>query len=159
MNDEYKFIMTKTLLKCYADLENWCVHIDYKSSRIGLGSRSNDIFVVADKLLKLRNEKIDYINIKVMLDEGLSNISKSEYLHCRYIEKEKLKNIAEKYQISTRNLSRYIYMGIEKLALFLFKKYNYEICDIFRSNKRIAKIYREEIKIHNNNQKGKLNVD
>lgn len=108
----------RTLLVSYKYLEQLCDTIDRvvkltaQSSYFNFGSyfQLNDINNVSNKLYKLINKKIDYVNIKVIVDKALKNMPKrrAKYLILKYIQNLQTSEIAEVLNISSRTYFRYL---------------------------------------------------
>lgn len=109
-------IIARTLLISYKYLEQLCNTIDRMvekqatSSYYNFGSfvQNSDILNVSKNLYKLMNKKIDYINIKVIVDKALKEMPKrkAKYLILRYIQNMSLAEIANLFSISERTLFR-----------------------------------------------------
>lgn len=137
---------SKTLLNAYSYLEQICDAIDKMVLNYGIGSfSSNQTMVVAESILKLIARKKRLINIKVLVDGVLNNISGSSarILTVRYIDKVKTEVASKVLNMSNRNFFRKIIQGANEFATEL-KKQGYDatkLNDMFKKENWILEIY------------------
>ena len=116
MNNE--ILWTKTILSVYRYLERISNAIDkiVKRSAFASGYLSqqnyyyNNVLSVSQKIIDLSQRKITLINLKVLIEDVLKTISKkdAQILIERYIDGDKCKQIAQKYNLSIRTIFRRI---------------------------------------------------
>ena len=108
-------IWAKTTLSCYRYLEKICDAIDglvetsaMNSFYVSTNSSQNSIAKVADKIIELSQRKITLINLKVIIENALSNCGElqTNILTEKYIEKNKAQDIAQRYGLSMRTYFR-----------------------------------------------------
>lgn len=109
-------IWARTLLISYKYLEQLCNTIDRMvekqatSSYYNFGNyvQNSDILIVSKRLYKLMNKKVDYINIKVIVDKALKEMPKrkAKYLILRHIQNMSIPDIANVFNISERTFFR-----------------------------------------------------
>ena len=130
-------IWAKTVLVAYKYLGAMCGAIDklvestakhsYYTS--GVWQEKNSIQSVSKKLIRLSDKKIDYINLKVMVDKVLGKIPKkfATLLILRYINRVPPEDIAELNGVSVRSYYRYITKAINEFAVQM-KNIGYNYC-------------------------------
>ena len=101
----------KTLLVAYRFLPRFCKAIDKQIKELGYGSNYVssssysfcDINYVADRIIKLSDKKVDYINLKICVERALKGLNKnlSKILILKYI-----------YQMSTNEITNLLSMNI-----------------------------------------------
>ena len=106
----------KSVILSYGHLERICNAIDKQIDRlacnscIGSTSWSNIYSVsnVSNKIIELTQNKIDYINIKVLVEKVLESINKkfSKILILKYIQNLKTADVAKVLKVSDRTLFR-----------------------------------------------------
>lgn len=109
-------VWARTLLISYKYLEQLCNTIDRMvekqatSSYYNFGNyvQNSDIINVSKKLYKLMNKKVDYINIKVIVDKAIKEMPKrkAKYLVLRYMQNMQIADIANLFNISLRTFFR-----------------------------------------------------
>ena len=154
-----KIIWAKTMLFAYKYLEAMCNSIDKIIGSIATGSfyhggawdDSKNCYNISRKIIRLSDKKIDYINLKVIIEKALNNIDKTyaKILILRNIKELSVATICSLLNFSERTFFRKINLAersfmceIEKLG---FNIYNLEIkylCDEFIRS--IYNIFSEE---------------
>ena len=107
---------SKTLLGVYNYLETIAGAIDKITMKTALNSfkfsknnyEKNNVYNISNKLIDLSERKITLINLKILIEECLKNLAKSDalILIARYINKQKIGDIALKHSLSNRTIFR-----------------------------------------------------
>lgn len=121
-----QLIWAKTFLVAYKYLGTLCSAIDRiidatAENSFYCGSiwrESNSIYNVSNKILSLSERKIDYINLKVMVDKVLKKMSRkhAKILILRFIEQLSPDDIAGVIHMSTRSYFRLYKSSLESFA-------------------------------------------
>lgn len=111
-----QLIWVKTVLSVYRYLERICGSIDKIIMQSALGSADilgqnyfyNNTAAISEKLIDLSERKITLINLKVLVDDilGELQLKDSIVLIQRYLDEMKMKDIAQKDNISIRSVFR-----------------------------------------------------
>jgi len=109
-----QIIWSKTLLSSYGYLERLCKCIDKLVEKTALNSyysyknsySENSIIGIADNIIRLSNRKIDYINLKVIVEKALRKMSNMarKVLILKYINKMSAERICLLLNISSSAL-------------------------------------------------------
>ena len=151
---------SKALLYSYSNLEQICDAIDKTVLNYGIGSfNSNQTMIVADKILSLISRKKRLINIKVLVDNVLNNISTSsaKILTVRYIDKVKTEIASKVLNMSNRNFFRRLNQAVHEFATEI-KKQGFDskvLHEKFKSEFWILEIYNS----YNQKQNERKNLD
>lgn len=162
----------KTIIIAYKYLGVLCKCIDKiinstATNSVYYGGSWDDkysVYNVANKMLKLKNKKIDYINLKVIVEKILSNLSKrsSKLLILRYVKELHINTICELLNISERSFYRYINKAVNEFSEEMDKLgYNYQKLEImFFPDEFIKSIFAlADDKNHVNNLVGEMSED
>ena len=117
-------IICEVMFNAYKDLERLCNKAEERAWRVALGSINNDVLTVAEKIIRLNNEKIAYCNIKVIIDEAVKNIGKSAELKAYYIDGLTLEVIAEREDIATSTLHGKVERQLKKACEYITSNYD-----------------------------------
>lgn len=145
--------LSKTLFTIYRHLEKLANALDklieVKAMNC-MSPSSVDIFdytslTVADKIIKLSNKKVGLINLKIIANKLLQSIDKkyARLLIARYIDNQKLSDIAKSMFISERTAVRWLQSAFVQCEKF-FKTYEYylvKVEDVFNYQPWIKDIY------------------
>lgn len=111
-------VWTKTILTVYRYLERIAGAMDKimmqsalnSSNILGHNFHNNNIYSISQKLIDLSQRKITLINLKVLVEDTLKSINKTDaqILIERYIDSKKCKEMADKRDISMRTIFRKI---------------------------------------------------
>lgn len=119
-------IWAKTLLSAYNCLENIADAIDslVMSQGIHSGNNNNTAFQNAEKIITLIGRKKLLINLKVLTEKVMENLTVDEarILILKYFDRVKTENIAEVLQISRRTYFRKISLAEEEFAKELSRR-------------------------------------
>lgn len=118
----------KTLLEIYRYLETLCNSIDEivkRTSLSGFGV-SLDTKFSAEKIIELTNKKKTLINLKVLVEDGLSKLNDADIkiLTLFYIDGVTAKNLSSMYNINIRTFFRRKSIALTKL-FEMFKQSGY----------------------------------
>lgn len=138
-------LWSKTILSSYNYLEKLCDSIDkliqdtavnsYYS--YGFKNGENSITKVSNKIINLSNRKIDYINLKVITDKALKDMSEkqSKLLILKFIHKFNIDKVCELLKMSKRTAYRRIEQAlIEFMEMLEVYGYTPEKCEVVYSN-------------------------
>jgi len=154
-------VWAKTILTAYNHLERICDAIDKVVETKAVNSfyvtganfMTNNISSVASKIIDLTERKITLINLKVLTLDALSACGEinAELLIEKYIDGEKNKAIAEKYNLSTRTYFRRLAGAegefLEKVSKLGYKERN--LFDMLKNESWLMNIYEN---INNNSE-------
>ena len=104
----------KTILYVHKYLERITEGIDKLVEREAMNSyyynstRDNDVAKVANRIIELTERKKRLINLKVLIEKGLKDISsvQSQILIARYINQQPCESIAERFEMPMRTFFR-----------------------------------------------------
>ena len=147
MNKE-KIYWAKSIILSYRYLERMCGALDKQIKQIASNSfyqtsffeKVNSVHNVSREIIDLSQRKLDYINIKVLVEKILSSINEklSKVLIFKYIQCLKNEQITSVLKISERTMFRRINKAFIDVAIkmeeFVFNKEKMEIkfiCDSF----------------------------
>ena len=134
-------LWARALLACYKYLEPMCNIIDKQINRVAqrsfymstLWAEINSIENVSSSIIDLSQEKISYINLKV-LTENVLNLLKKDYakvLILKYVHKLKVTDICKVLCINERTFYRKSEQAILEFAKKMTKLgYNYEMLEV-----------------------------
>ncbi len=111
-------VWAKTILSVYRYLERICDAIDNIVMQSALGSFSivgqdysfNNVYSISQKIIDYSQRKITLINLKVLIEDVLQEISSADakILIERYVEGAKRREMAEKFNVGLRTVYRKI---------------------------------------------------
>lgn len=111
-----QIIWSKTLLSSYSYLERLCNSIDSLIEKTAVNSYysfgnlsgDNSIMGISNKIITLSNRKIDYINLKLLIEKNLNNVPNlhKKILVLKFIKNLQNEKIGELLNISKRNFYR-----------------------------------------------------
>lgn len=133
-------LWSKTLLGVYNYLETVADAIDKITLKTALGSfyfskqtyEKNNVLTISNRIIDLSQRKITLINLKVLVEDILFSLPKKDslILIARYINRQKISDIAEKISLCRRSIFRKLKSAEEKF-LYELNKRGY---DSFRLN-------------------------
>ena len=126
-----KLIWAKTILFAYKYLGSLCRSIDKTVKNIavhsfyigGYWSEGNSTQNISQKILELSNKKIDYINLKVMIEKTLQSMKKdnAKILILRNIKELSIQTIANLLNMSERTYYRKANCALNEFANIMEK--------------------------------------
>lgn len=129
MNNNKQIIWAKTLLNAYKYLGTLCNSIDKlvnltaKTSFYsgGVWNEANSVYNTSQKIIKLSDRKVDYINLKVIIERVISRMTKKQakILTLRYIKRIDSKTISKILNMSERSYYRKTLDAIDNFATIL----------------------------------------
>ncbi len=149
-----ELVWTKTLLTVYRYLERICGAVDKIMMKSALGSSNivgqnyfyNNVYTITQKLIDLSQRKVTLINLKVLIEDVLSEMNPDEakLLIERYFDGSKARVLAEKRNISIRTVFRKISDAEKTFTLKLhFKGYNdFKMKEFISDEEWIKNVYR-----------------
>lgn len=115
---------SKTLLGVYNYLETIAGAIDKITLKTALNSfhfskinyEKNNVLSISNRLIDLSERKVTLINLKIIIENALMSMKKNDalILIARYVNREKIGQIAEKQNVSNRTIFRKISIAEEK---------------------------------------------
>ena len=119
-------LWSKSILSIYRYLETLTRAIDglvKKSSNVSFGYGSNSTYILADKILKWAEKKRKMINLKVVTDDALQDMSSmyKRILVLYYIDGVKSSVISDLLGVSIRTYYRKKKIALDKFGLMLSK--------------------------------------
>ncbi len=125
MDQDKRLFWTKVALKSYRLIPGWLNCIDtvrgkmvsygvgHKNERMGL--TNEELF---DRMLTLNYRMHGLVNLKVLVDQGLSKLPKiyAEVVEGMYLGKEDVLAMAERFGVKPRTIYRRIDKGVELLS-------------------------------------------
>ncbi len=119
-------IWSKALLSSYNYLGRLCDSIDNLIEKTAVNSyyafsfinSENSIENISKKIIYYSNRKIDYINLKIIIERALKSISKlsAKYLILRYIHKMSVEKACEILNISSRSSYRKLNSALSEFS-------------------------------------------
>lgn len=158
MNNNKQMIWAKTLLNAYKYLGTLCESIDKlinltAKTSFYTGGRwieENSILNISQKIIKLSDRKIDYINLKIIIEKALSKLQKklAKLLILRYVNRINSETISKILKMSERTFYRKTVNAIEQFAHELYcLGYNSEKLEVlYLSDLFISSIYEKQEK-------------
>jgi len=135
-------IVCEVMLYTYKDLERMCEKVERQALKFALASRNRDVFESANKLLSLTDEKIAYCNIKVIVDEALNKIGRSNEVKAYHIDGEYYKDIMAREEISERTYLRRLKRQRAKLYEAITDKHDSEyLAGLIRASGWLLSLY------------------
>ncbi len=126
-----QLIWAKTLLNAYKYLGALCGAIDKlvdstaKNSFFasGIWSEENSIVNVSKKIMYLTNKKVDYINLKVIVEKAISSMNKisAKIIVLKYIKGIDCETIAKLNNMSLRSCFRRAKNALSEFVLYMKK--------------------------------------
>ncbi len=123
---------SKTLLGVYSYLDTIADAIDKITLKTALNSfyfsksdyEKNNVLTISNKLIDLSERKVTLINLKIIIEDTLMAIPKKDalILIARYVNKQKIMDIAEKNLLSKRSIFRKISHAEEMFSNILLRK-------------------------------------
>lgn len=111
-------VWAKTILSVYRYLERICDAIDNIVMQSALGSFNivgqeyscNNVYSISQKIIDYSQRKITLINLKILIEDILQELSPSDakVLIERYVEGAKRREMAEKFEVGLRTVYRKI---------------------------------------------------
>lgn len=143
----------KTILEIYRHLETICGAIDdivKRTSMSGFG-KSNDTKYSADKIIELTCKKKKLINLKVLTEKVLSELSTFDIkiLTLFYIDSVTAKNLSEMFNINIRTFFRKKDLALNSFVSRLKAEgfdYN-KLCDIYSTEHWIINTYQNNLNV------------
>lgn len=137
-------IICKTMIYAYKDLERKCKEVDDYLLRVGKASFNGDILETFDKMASVMVEKKAYCNVKFLIDEALKEMKHSEELECYHLLGMETKEIASKFNVSEKAISKRTQRQREDLANTILAKYEcLRLWEIIRASRWLTNKYRE----------------
>lgn len=125
-------LWAKTLLSVYRYLERIAGAIDKLILKSGLGCTNvsgqnyfyNNVFAISQKIIDLSQRKVTLINLKILIEDTLSEIDQSDaqILIERFFDGVKARELCEKHGISMRTAFRKIDGGLNSFSKKLAMK-------------------------------------
>lgn len=113
-----KIVWAKTMLFAYKYLENMCNSIDKLVKNIAISSfyhggdwsDNKSCINVSNKIIRLSDKKIDYINLKILIEKALNNIDEfyAKILILRNVKELSVATICNLFNFSERTFFRKI---------------------------------------------------
>ncbi len=156
MNDN--IIWTKTILSVYRYLERISGAIDKIILQSALNSRNvstfnyfqTNTYAISNRIIDLSDRKITLINLKILIENTLKEIKKSdaELLIQKYFDNWKIKEICQYHNLSTRTSFRKIENAVKTFSCRLsLKGYNADsIAQMLKNEGWILNVYSRFIK-------------
>lgn len=138
MSDNLGKAICEAILSKYKELETLCARAEAKAVLIARRSRNRKVYTVIDEMTALTNEKIAYINAKVIIDTTLSTLPNTVELRKYYIDGHKRQPIWNER------------VGEKKEQLFkaILKKYKtQELLDLIRDSQLLMDEVRHQKKL------------
>ena len=123
MNGE---VICEVMLYAYKELEVRCCIVEDKILRVAVSSMTMDTYQAVEKLFALNNEKIAYINIKVIIEEALQQMRNKSVLVAHYIHGKSYGEIARKLNVTERDIELVIARQRLKVLRIILKRYSIE---------------------------------
>ena len=152
-NMNNKLVWAKTILSVYRYLERICGAIDKLVMQSALASADiigqkfhyNNVFSISQKLIDYSERKITLINLKILVEECLSEINPKQagLLIEKYVDEKKVRQIASDNDLSLRSAFRKLALAESSFdAKLRFKGYNeFKLQEFLKDEKWILQTY------------------
>lgn len=148
-----KLVWTKTILSVYRYLERICDAIDKlvlqsalaSADIVGQNFHYNNVFSISQKLIDYSERKITLINLKLLIEDCLSNINSKQanLLIEKYVDEKKVREIACDNNLSMRSAFRKIALAETSFdAKLKFKGFDeFKLQDFLKDEKWIMQTF------------------
>lgn len=114
----------EVMLHAYKNLEERCRGVDYKVLTTSQRSMRADTTETFYKVTRLINEKIAYINTKVIIDKAVEKIGDSKALQDYYFKGRDVKSIARDYGLTAPKAVELIEKQKQSLIMAIIREYS-----------------------------------
>lgn len=153
MNGGYDKAICAVMLYSYPMLEDKCEMIDKDIYHTAIYSAFKNTMETYKEIEQLTNEKIAYINVKVIVEQGISNLGRSYEIVQHHLKGVRVLELTQRLGVAERTIRGRLARQRAKLYEEILKIYKAEdLLDIISSSQWLMYRYRRELKQSNKNE-------